>query len=620
MDNTVNNKEDKYNIINYIIICYFLNIITYIYLLSLPVDNFISILASLFFLDGLYVEYFLIIVSTFFIKNKKIYLSLILLFLSIQIIQIFSIYYSSGFLPRLAIDNLNYTDLVLNFLNINLLLIFFIFVLFSISILYLLKINKYFTYFFISLSIAFLFKSNQFLEDVVKKENSYKLEINIDKVYPIYSFFKLFLSDSYNEKTEKFSIHELGKLKNLGLELDLIKKYPLMKNNKINGIKHKNKNVILIFSEGVSARTLAPYNQKFADVTKNIHDFSKQSILIENYYNHTAATYRGLHGQLCSIYPKYGGSNVWFYDETIKNINYFCLTDIFKENNYNSFFLDAHVDNISGIDELLRHIGFDEVLSATKLSNNFLSSEAAEMETYLSDAQLYRALTSFLEKKYFSKNGEDNPFFLALYTAQTHAWYDVKENGNYYQDGKINVLNTLYNLDIAFGRFWDYFKNSNYFNNTIIIFTSDHAHFQENSYIELMKNKNESDYQKLFIDAIPLIIFNPDNKKPMVLDAKYKTSIDFAPSVAHYMGLSYKKNAFVGRSMLITENHTEFGIANYDNEYFLIKNGIVYTDKNSEKHIKTLDLVKKYIKYTQFLELNNRIFFPPSYKIDVENP
>src|SRR3546814_18404526 len=40
----------------------------------------------------------------------------------------------------------------------------------------------------------------------------------------------------------------------------------------------------------------------------NLQALAGDTMVVDNYYNHTAATYRGLQGQMTSGFPRYGGS------------------------------------------------------------------------------------------------------------------------------------------------------------------------------------------------------------------------------------------------------------------------------------------------------------------------
>src|SRR3546814_4486104 len=58
----------------------------------------------------------------------------------------------------------------------------------------------------------------------------------------------------------------------------------------------------------MSARTLEPYGSTYPGLTPNLQALAGDTMVVDNYYNHTAATYRGLQGQMTSGFPRYGGS------------------------------------------------------------------------------------------------------------------------------------------------------------------------------------------------------------------------------------------------------------------------------------------------------------------------
>src|SRR5690606_4224251 len=59
-------------------------------------------------------------------------------------------------------------------------------------------------------------------------------------------------------------------------------------------------NMIVLMSEGVSARMLGAYGGAYPGLTPNIDRIAARSMRVDNYFNHTAATYRGVGGQVSS--------------------------------------------------------------------------------------------------------------------------------------------------------------------------------------------------------------------------------------------------------------------------------------------------------------------------------
>jgi hypothetical protein len=66
--------------------------------------------------------------------------------------------------------------------------------------------------------------------------------------------------------------------------------------------ENKKPNIIIIFTEGFSAEVLDVYNNLDLNLTPNLNKLYERSLVFNNYYNHTAATYRGLRGQMISGY------------------------------------------------------------------------------------------------------------------------------------------------------------------------------------------------------------------------------------------------------------------------------------------------------------------------------
>lgn len=131
-------------------------------------------------------------------------------------------------------------------------------------------------------------------------------------------------------------------------------------------------------------------------------------------------------------------------------------------------------------------------------------------------------------------------------------------------------------MDAAFGKFWQWFKNSPYKNNTIVIFTADHASYYEKSYMELMAN--DESYQKYFIDRIPLIIYDPIHNMPKTFDANDATSLDLAPTIMQLIAVKNKYNAFMGTALF--DNGEHMHIHAEGNAFWFINKNKIYEEKN----------------------------------------
>lgn len=587
----------------------------------------VGIVAKILFFDKFFIEYILLSLIVLILINKNMISSLIafiifIFYLAIATIQVITFLISKEFLSKLAISNVEFIGFLITFENIIIIVISTIALLvipFFASQYVCKKINidriitkKSFTVFLLLLMAFFYYNHIFFKEDFKKKQDVLLTKNYLKHTGAIESFIKLF--EEENNIKLSFSKDEVIQLHDLGYTLNIFEDYPLMKDKIFNkslksGHTLEKPNVIIIFTEGLSARTTSVYSDKYKNLTPNLKKFSENNhtMRVKNFYNHTAATYRGLHGQLCSLYPIYGKGDVWFENDflNLSTIDYKCLPHILKNNGYETAYLNMHYIDESANDEMVSHFGFDTILSGESLSIKYLSGIDKIKNSYLSDHQSYKVLVEYLKEK---ENNLNKPFLLTTYTIETHAYVDIGNDGIVYNDGKNNVLNTIHNLDNAFGKFWEYFKNSKYSKNTIILFTSDHAHYYGKEYINLMEEYGEEEYYRLFIDKVPLLIYSPTLKLAKDFDANQATSIDIAPTILHLINAKNEKNAFIGHSLFEKDNN--IGIASYGKNFYMIKdNKHIYVDDNvAEEDKEKFKLIHKYIEYTHQLEKKNKIY------------
>lgn len=282
----------------------------------------------------------------------------------------------------------------------------------------------------------------------------------------------------------------------------------------------ENPNVILIFVEGLSQNIINdPRN-----IMPNVSALQDASISFTNYYNHTFATYMGLSGQLYSGYQREN----YDVNELVS------IQDIFKDCGYQTSFINTEPQN-KEFTEYLENFGFDQLLSD--------ESRIDGMADALSDKSAYELLIeTALEQE---KSGK--PFFLAMYSFGTHATLDgVYEK---FGDGSNALLNRFYDLDVQIGRFLDQFDNSKLAENTVLIFTTDHATYQDADYVMAFPDYKRKDPS---LDRIPLLLYYK-GITPKSYDVSGRNSLDMVPTVLDFLDMS-KPNYFLGDSLFASKS------------------------------------------------------------------
>jgi phosphoglycerol transferase MdoB-like AlkP superfamily enzyme len=221
----------------------------------------------------------------------------------------------------------------------------------------------------------------------------------------------------------------------------------------------------------------------------------------------------------------------------------------------------------------------------------------------LSDQSLFRGLVAFLRQR--EGSADTSPFFVATYNIGTHAFLaSAPGDANYTGDNA--ALDKLHNFDAAFGEFLRYFVASPYADNTVLVFTSDHATYPEPPYREVAG----PDLKPYFVDRIPLLFLDPRHVLPERFDAQGRNSLDLAPTVLQLAGLQTRANSFLGRSLFEPRNFPT-GVAAIASKYYMTTPEGVFAEGEIPAGERDtfrceLDVVRRFYA----AERENRIFSP----------
>lgn len=269
-------------------------------------------------------------------------------------------------------------------------------------------------------------------------------------------------------------------------------------------------NVILIFTEGMSQHII----DDDRNVVPNLRNIQSVSLRFDNYYNHTFATYAGIIGQLYSGYQLKNSDKNYLIS----------LPQILEGFGYQTAFINTEPKNRE-FTTYLGNLGFEKVISAPINKSLGVSS----------DKNAYRKLFDEMNSQ-----GE-KPFLLTMYTFGTHIGMDGFEKK--FGDGKDRLLNRFHDMDFQFGKFIDEFNKSKFSENTIVIFTTDHATFVDDEYRSSFPKNTRVQGN---LDRIPLFIYYK-GINPEVINVDGKNSVNLTPTILDYLDYS-AGNYFLGQS------------------------------------------------------------------------
>jgi len=361
-------------------------------------------------------------------------------------------------------------------------------------------------------------------------------------------------------------------------------------------------NVIVIFAEGFSARFMASYGGAYTDLTPNLNQVAEKMMQVNNYYNHTAATYAGLKGQLSSVYTHISRRGVDGWEEKGKNntpklsrLSYQSVANVLNQHGYDTVFFSPHSDQIS-FNTFIKSIKFRSLYSYENMEEltGRIPDGRIGGKDCIEDEDVFDGLVGFLERRLEEQSTD--PFFVATYNIGTHAFRNVSKGQATYGDASNKVLNRMHHFDRVMGKFFDYFFQSPYAENTLLIFTADHATFPEPAHVQAFE-----DAGRHFIDEVPLLIYSPVLELPDEYDANFRNSLDFAPTLMNLLGISGFSHAWLGHSIFDKRYDQGFSIAAIRNEFFRI-------DKRGVEPLPPNDDYSNMISAFYMLETNNRVF------------
>lgn len=291
------------------------------------------------------------------------------------------------------------------------------------------------------------------------------------------------------------------------------------KSNIVSGIEKnprlsENPNVILIFAEGLSQSIIDDDRQ----IMSNIQKLQDNSTNFYNYYNHTFATYAGISGQL------YSGYQLSNYDKN----TLVSLEDVFSTQGYETTFINTEPNN-EDFTRYLENLEYDNIIGKKESGT-------------LSDKEAFNLLFESIK----AKSNNNSPFFITIYTFGTHVSLDSDDIK--FESGQNPMLNKFYNFDIQFQNFLDKFNNLPISDDTILVLTTDHATYVDDSYIDTFNNNRYVGN----LDKIPFTIYYK-NGKPQGIDANGKNSLALSPTILDYLDID-SNNYFLGNSLFSSES------------------------------------------------------------------
>lgn len=366
-------------------------------------------------------------------------------------------------------------------------------------------------------------------------------------------------------KRAVLSADTADKMRKSGISITPDAEYPLMKKSiYLDPASRKAKkpalklgqNVVVIFVESLSQLFLQEDQHGIKGLTPHIHEMMRESYEFTGMYSSNSATIKGTIATLSSnLYTLKAIKGIGKEFRTPVPCNFLFLSNVLEKYGYES----VHVQGGSGVFGGMR----DLFLQKQKYTK-FLGWESVELQHYainkrnsewgIRDEDIFRYTVGFMEE-----HDNRKPFVLTISTIDMHQPFDALYTTPNAKG--IRILNCLYSTDRGVGVFWDYFKKSKYYSNTVVVVVADHAMMGGVEYDTFLGRYGKEVHP--FCDFITCFMYLPgkkeykDKKNPTLC-----TNLDILPTLMDMMNIDCP-NPFTGLSIFSERSRYPVPLTNF---------------------------------------------------------
>lgn len=221
-------------------------------------------------------------------------------------------------------------------------------------------------------------------------------------------------------------------------------------------------NLVIVVMESFTAN-LFDFTVEGKTAIPNLKRIASEGYFFSNCYATGNRSDKGL-GALFAGYPAHPQGSILQHPERYGSIGQFASQ--FVEANYQTRFYYGGNSDFANFKGFLISNGFEKVVEQSDFPVRQRTSkwgihDDMVMDRFFNDIQ-----------------DAQDPLLYGVFSLSSHEPFDVPYHSSFLDDSKVgDYLNSVAFTDSVFGQFYDRFKNSSKWDNTIIVFVADHGHY-----------------------------------------------------------------------------------------------------------------------------------------------
>lgn len=355
--------------------------------------------------------------------------------------------------------------------------------------------------------------------------------LNQAAINPLFNIIESLSENTFN--LEKYTYMSTEEAQRLTQELLPIDRWD--KTGDIEILSTQRPNIVLVILESFSSNAL------FA--MPNLQRIVKEGIYFSNAYSSSYRTDRGI-VSIMSAYPGQPTSSLMTVPSKSKNLPQ--IGKSLKQEGYISHFYYGGDEDFTNMRSYLIDGGFDN-----RVSDKDFSVQEKWSKWGAPDHIVFDKATNEIVRRYTSQ--QDERYLDVILTLSSHEPFDIPTTDKF---GHL-YLNSISYTDSCLGIFIDSLKQSNQWENTIVILSSDHGY----PYPEGITRDNPLRYK------IPMAIVGGALKQTKEVTTLC-SQIDLIPSILNEMGIDISSYKF-SKNILDT-THTEFAFYAFNDGFALL--------------------------------------------------